>query len=209
MNVDLDTNRVNPVVAGAETLRAARRARGLTQKDLAKLLGITQARVSQWENGREEIPYRQRGSLIDIFENRGDRIGPFLERMLRRDAMLSIQTGKGDFVLKECEAIRNAYRLTRTEVEGKLHNSVYEASWKENDPIVPRLDEVVALDYERDIALADRMNADREFRVHVEIFAVDYAGYGRVLLRRNKLIRPATGEAMRRNNGVLLEDLEP
>lgn len=34
-----------------KTIEEARKAKGLTQEQLAKLLGITQGAVAQWENG--------------------------------------------------------------------------------------------------------------------------------------------------------------
>lgn len=34
-----------------KTIEKARKAKGMTQEQLAKLLGITQGAVAQWENG--------------------------------------------------------------------------------------------------------------------------------------------------------------
>lgn len=34
-----------------QTIREARQAKGITQDQLAKMLGITQGAVAQWENG--------------------------------------------------------------------------------------------------------------------------------------------------------------
>lgn len=34
-----------------KTIEEARKAKGMTQEQLAKLLGITQGAVAQWENG--------------------------------------------------------------------------------------------------------------------------------------------------------------
>ena len=169
---------------------------------------MTQARVSQWESGREEIPARQVGCLIDIFENRRDRIGPLLDRMLRRDPLLSVQSADAEFVVKECESVRSAYRLNETEVDGQAHGMIFEAKWKKTDPLIPMAEDILSFEYERDIALAPRMKRSIEFRVHVEMFAVDFAGYGRVWLRRNKLIKPATGAPLKHHSNFLISDLD-
>ena len=39
-----------------EELKAFRRKHGLSQEDLARLLGIEQSAVSHWETGRRKIP---------------------------------------------------------------------------------------------------------------------------------------------------------
>jgi DNA-binding XRE family transcriptional regulator len=41
-------------VDSAEMVKRARQAAGVNQAGLAKLLGVTQSRVSEWENGRRE-----------------------------------------------------------------------------------------------------------------------------------------------------------
>ena len=46
---------------GAAELRALRKLRGLTQGELARLLGCTQARVSMME--RDRVPIRRRDEL--------------------------------------------------------------------------------------------------------------------------------------------------
>jgi len=194
--------------ANGTTIRHARRSRGLTQKDLARLLGITQARISQWELGMEEVPRRQIGALLDIFENRKDKIGPFLERLIRRDSLLSIQSGDGSQILKESRTVLDAYGLEATQVENAHHGAIFEANWKATDPVALQLEELLAVDYERDISLTGRTGPIVEHRVAVELFSVDYTGYGRVLLRRNRVIRPTTGESMRYTKKVLIQDLD-
>jgi transcriptional regulator with XRE-family HTH domain len=59
----------DPLVTGAsfpERLTATRRARGLTQKQLARELGVGPTTIRDWENGRHE-PSRKKLELIDAF----------------------------------------------------------------------------------------------------------------------------------------------
>ena len=39
----------------AKTIQQQRKAKGLTQQELANLLGVSQAMVSRWENGEENF----------------------------------------------------------------------------------------------------------------------------------------------------------
>lgn len=48
----------------ADQLRAARWRAGLTQKELAKRLGVTQSKVSQWERAHWSTPPDDMGALI-------------------------------------------------------------------------------------------------------------------------------------------------
>lgn len=46
----------------------ARKAKGLTQKELAFLIKTAQNTVSQWENAKRDIPTDKLKKLADIFE---------------------------------------------------------------------------------------------------------------------------------------------
>ena len=50
-----------------ERLRELRQKRGMTQRDLARLLGITDAAVGMWENNRREPDGDKLSQLASIF----------------------------------------------------------------------------------------------------------------------------------------------
>ncbi len=50
-------------------LKTARKGRGMTQAALAKIVGTSQAQVSQWENGKAEPPDETWNALIDYFDD--------------------------------------------------------------------------------------------------------------------------------------------
>lgn len=96
-NVDLRSPGFRPsqplegkALAQSQWLRETRRNRGLTQIDLSEMLGVSQSRISAWENGYDEIPYRQRLRLIDILSNRHGRLDPFVKHMIRTEPYLAI-----------------------------------------------------------------------------------------------------------------------
>lgn len=49
-------------------LRAARKAKGLTQKEVAEAIGLTQNGYSYWENGKAKIDSEQLFKLAELFD---------------------------------------------------------------------------------------------------------------------------------------------
>ena len=52
----------------ARTLRAARKAQGLSQRQLAERLGLTQAQISRFEHGRTDL---RLSSLVELARGTG------------------------------------------------------------------------------------------------------------------------------------------
>lgn len=66
------------------TMRAMRVNKGLTQEQLAKMLGVTKATVTNWEKGRSSIDATTFLTLCSIYEcNTDDIILP--ERLAKRE----------------------------------------------------------------------------------------------------------------------------
>ena len=83
-------------MANGKALKQARRQHDLSQIDLAEYISVSQSRVSAWENGYDEIPYKHRLKLIDLLSNRRGRFDPFIEHMIRTGPYLVIN-GAPDF----------------------------------------------------------------------------------------------------------------
>lgn len=49
-------------------LREIRKAKGLTMKDVAKILNVSESAVSQYENGKRELDYASMSKLADYFD---------------------------------------------------------------------------------------------------------------------------------------------
>jgi transcriptional regulator with XRE-family HTH domain len=77
-------------------IRAARKAAGLSQEDLAAALGVRQSSVSQWEGGGTAPRTKHLLGLLRI-------LGPLLVRLLlREDAMATVVEGGRWTRLVEC-----------------------------------------------------------------------------------------------------------
>jgi transcriptional regulator with XRE-family HTH domain len=171
-------------------LRSVRRNFGLSQAHLARLLSISQTRVSRWESGREEIPRKHRLGMRDIFLNTRGQISPLIEFMVRRDSRLAVMDGLAQTILKESPQVLKAYGLEKADVEGAEHAKVFDAQWKENTHLEY---EFCALDYFRDIELAKVDGEARGFRCRVKMIGVCVEGYDRVVLRRTDFVGPSQG----------------
>ncbi len=66
---------MSQVESPAQALKRLRMERGLTQKSIAQQLGVTQARVSDFEQGVKKIPYESARVLADFF---GVGVGTFV-----------------------------------------------------------------------------------------------------------------------------------
>ena len=51
-----------------KTIEEARKAKGLTQEQLAKLLGVTQGAVAQWENGLTHPSFLMLPKVASVLE---------------------------------------------------------------------------------------------------------------------------------------------
>lgn len=68
-------------------IRDIRRAQGMTQKDLADMLGITPNAISQWENGMRNPSLENVKRLADILHCTTDDIlrGATMPKLYRQD----------------------------------------------------------------------------------------------------------------------------
>ena len=79
----------NSTLLHGRKLRQLRRSRGLSQVELAELIGVTQPNVSRWEAGFEKTPKRIRGRLKDILTGDKQNAVSFFSRVARFDPTLS------------------------------------------------------------------------------------------------------------------------
>lgn len=57
-----------------KSIKEARKAKGLTQEQLAKLVGVTQGAVAQWEKGIAHPSFDKLKSVADALEITADEL---------------------------------------------------------------------------------------------------------------------------------------
>ncbi len=172
-------------------IRSGRRALGLSQWALADMLGISQARISRWEGGREEIPKKHRLKLIDVLFNKRGHIDPLIERLVKLDPSVIVGTEANAQILMMGDAVLRAYRLNRSEIEGREHAEVFDSEWKSK--IDYDLSSFCYAEYRRDIELAGRPEGKPGFRCQASIVHVELAGHDRLVIIRNRFLGPSLG----------------
>jgi len=186
-------------------IRNTRRNIGLSQEALSSLLGITQARVSRWESGREEMPRKHRLSLIELISNKSGKIDPLIDRLIRRDPSFAVTSFDTSKILRESEKVLNAFKLNRSEVDGATAARIFNAEWKKRLPIDPQM---YRTDYVRDIDLAGNAIGSG-LRMRMKMFSVELSGYDRIYVRQNFIVGPSEGKVEADMlEHLRLEDLE-
>ena len=98
-----------------EKLKILRKKRGLTQKEFAEMLGISQKSYSHWETGKNESNYENLSMLACIFNVSIDYLlGDYLE--ISKERYLKLQGGKKK-ILEEDELKDFCKKLPRSEFE--------------------------------------------------------------------------------------------
>lgn len=98
-----------------EKLKILRKKRGLTQKEFAEMLGISQKSYSHWETGKNEPNYENLSMLACIFNVSIDYLlGDYLE--ISKERYLKLQGGKKK-ILEEDELKDFCKKLPRSEFE--------------------------------------------------------------------------------------------
>ena len=176
-----------------EELRSARRNFGLSQAQLSGLLGLSQARISRWESGREDIPVKHRLRIVDLFLNSRGQISPLIETMLRSNPDLVVLDAKreGTRILRESPLILKAYGLEKSDVEGAEYARIFDAQWIN---LANFSTDWCAVTYFRDVELARVSGRSRGFRCRVKLLRVGIEDYDEIVIARHEIVGPPKGE---------------
>ncbi len=139
-------------------LKDMRTQYGLSQIQLADLMGITQSTVSRWEKGLEVIRHSRRMELLDLFSNRNGKLDPIVKRLAAKNPNLACF----DFNYN-CLAAAQFYsehiKVDEIDIIGNNYEHILNSDWctdvYENVPLEERL----YYEYERTVDLATETNA--------------------------------------------------
>lgn len=189
-----------------KSIRMTRRNIGLSQEALSSYLGITQARISRWETGLEEMPRKHRLRYIDLISNKNGKLDPLLDRLIRSDPSFAITSADTSKILRESKTVLNAFKLNRCDVDGTAHARVFDSEWKTRQS--NKLDFYLT-EYVRDIELAGTAGSGSGNRFRIKMFAAHLTGYDRVYIRQNWIVGPSQREVDAKFLEFLkLDDLE-
>lgn len=186
-NVNLHVSPVPAVTSMGASMRQWRRSIGMTQAQLAEIIGVTQGLVSRWESGHEMLPERQLNCVYGLMRNKNRILDPMIKRFLRGNSMYGVLAGDTNSLHALSDSLLRRFQLNRSDVEGKQYASVFNHEWR-NTRAFTNADQtdMCYWEYDRDVMLAERIASkqDSRFREHFKMAGcyVDFEGCERVLI---------------------------
>ena len=195
-----------PLFAG-RALKQTRRERGLSQCDLADLIGVSQGRISAWENGRDDIPYKVRLKLIYVFSNKRGVLDRFVRKLIDTDPYVSVfepvtTDGLADLsYLHLAQYPRFAFRDPVAAI-GQWVSTHFQTTRL----VVSR--EKFMMDAERDIITNRQFGSQAVMRVRSQQMYLEFEGYPNLVIARHVTLGQSTGAPMVIHNQLMLNELD-
>ena len=203
------------------SLKHARRARGLSQVDLANLLGISQSRISAWENGYDEIPYRQRLKLIDVLTNQKGIIDPLVKRIIKSTPNLIIYTPKIAGSLREmCHLYASPNLVAQfseslTDFQNAVVSKVRQTNMRELDYINMARNQgrgftadMISLDVERDLPVLNPTSDRPAVRLYTQQFALQFEDHKQIIVTQHHILGPTKSKIRKLHGQTFLSDYD-
>ena len=133
-------------------IRDLHRNFGLSQLQLADLMGTTQSTVSRWERGTEHIRHSKRMELIDLFSNRKGKLDPIIEFLARNNQNISAFDFNYNCVLVP-DVVGNHLQVEESSVIGKNYAQMVDTEWFSSVYGDAPLEERLYFEYERVMSL--------------------------------------------------------
>ena len=179
-------------------LRLVRRSRGLTQVQLADLLGVTQPVISHWESGIDEVPSKYHGKMADIFANKKGRLDRIIKLSVANDPYLSVFSiiGKATRLLHLGDHACNFHKVDKSALLGRDVNQHCESSWQQQIFGERDIDDVVVCSYNRDMVPKPNDTTWPHSRAFVYDISLELDGYDKIVVNRAHFARPTCEPAM-------------
>jgi len=123
-----------PPAMSADDVKALRQKIGLTQAELAQLLGVSTAAVTSWESGRTSPARDKRRGLAEIRQLSRSEV---LARLGRSEELATVEA-KGGISPEEIRALRKQAGLSQAQLAARLGVSVNSVSNWETGNTAPR-----------------------------------------------------------------------
>ncbi len=187
-------------------LRDARRQRGLTQIELADLVGVTQSYVSRWEGGYEPPSLRAKQQLTKILLNRRHVLNPLIENMVKHDPSTSVFNARGKF-LHVAPVVSKYFRIDASDLVSEEYCRVFEADWRAELYGDMGVSDKILIECEHDVVGIGQLGDRENLRLHgVQTFVQFEPGELIVLAKAE--FTPATDTAPELIKSMTLQDLE-
>ena len=200
------------VFTEGSSLKQARRQRGLSQSDLADLIGVTQSRISAWENGHDDVPYKARLRLIDVLSNKRGVLDRIIRNLIDNNPYVTVYEpvltdGLPDMpYLHLAEYPRFAFRDPVTSIGQRVSQHFKPMLWGDSRLVVSR--QKFMVDAERDIITNSQFGSQSLMRVRSQHMHLEFDGRPNLVIARHMELRNSTGAPMLIHNQLMLDSLD-
>lgn len=193
-------------------LKQARRQRGLSQGDLADLIGVSQSRISAWENEYDEVPYKARLRLIDVLSNKRGVLDRIIRNLIDNDPYVTVYEpvltdGMPDMTyLHLAKYPQFAFRDPVTSIGQRVSQHFKPNIWRDNRLVVSR--QKFMVDVERDVITNRQFGSQSLMRVRSQHMHLEFDGRPNLVIARHMNLAKSTGAPMMVHNQLMLDSLD-
>lgn len=193
-------------------VKQARRQRGLSQGDLADLIGVSQSRISAWENGHDEVPYKARLKLIDVLSNKRGVLDRIIRNLIGNDPYVTVYDpvltdGLPDMkYLHLAKYPSFAFRDPVTSIGQRVSQHFQPNIWGDSRLVVNR--EKLMVDAERDVITNKQFGGQALMRVRSQHMYLEFDGRPNLVIARHMSLAKSTGAPMMVHNQLMLTGLD-
>lgn len=188
-------------------LRQLRRSRGLSQVELAELLGVTQPNVSRWEAGFEKTPARILGRMKDILTGQKQNAASFFSRIASFDPTLSAYDVK-PFSIPIIKLSHNTASMLSnppSSYVGKDFRRVFKSEWLDDLFQGRPMSDFALIHLNHDLVPEEPNPRIAAYRVDVLLYIFQPPGSTPMIIARSHYSDP-TGKPARIINSISLDE---
>ena len=169
-------------------IKLIRAALGLTQVQLADLIGVSQASISQWENSTQSMEPRNTGVIENLFYNKDAKLDELVVRLIRTQPLVSVRD-KADRVLHISPLLAKVLNRSPDEIIGAKYSDVVDENRVRTDcPDTPWEDRIyreVSHDF-----VSSAKNGGKRFGLNCKEFYLEIESAPRILISFAEISQP-------------------
>ena len=194
-------------------LRQARRQRGLSQTDLAELVGVSQSRISAWENNYDEVPYKFRRRLIDVLSNKGGVLDRLIRNLVANDPCVTVYERVTTDGLRDLKYLhigghpRFLFRDPDSEVGQRLSHHFEPVLLRQPNSILVEHEKLM-VDFERDIVTSAHLGGQAVMRLRSQFIHLQFDDRPNLILSRCVAFGKPTGDPALVHEHLYVDELD-
>jgi transcriptional regulator with XRE-family HTH domain len=169
-------------------LSGLRRRYGLSQTQLADLMGIAQSTVSRWERGVESIKPSTRLELLDLFSNRNGKLDPVVKQWISQRSAFSVFDFRFN-CLSVHKLITELSQREESEFVGNNYADMADTEWQSHVYGDVPIEERVSIEFEHNL-VSSTLPGGKVLPIRTRQHYIQFEDSGGIVLNQVELIAP-------------------